>query len=320
LNGGKIVAVSEAFGVSRQSLSTWMKSYRAGGEDSLESGKRGRKNGEKRKLNEQQSKEIVKVITDHLPEQLKMPFVLWTRKAVQQLIYERFKLRLPIRSVGNYLNRWGFTPQKPAKSSYEQQPTQVKQWLDQVYPVIRERAKNEGAEIHWGDETGFKNESHVGRSFAPKGKTPVVKKQGKRFSTNMISTVTNQGKLRFMIYDSTMTWQVMIEFLTKLIKGSNNKIFLILDNLRVHHAKALKLWIEQHKESIELFFLPSYSPELNPDEYLNCDVKVNANSKRTPRNEEQLKSNLRSHMIKLQKTPERVKSYFQNKHIAYAAA
>lgn len=239
---------------------------------------------------------------------------------MQELIYARFKIRLPIRTVGDYLQRWGFTPQKPAKASYEQQPAQVKQWLDEVYPAIRERAKCEEAEIHWGDETGFKNESHVGRSFAPRGKTPVVKKQGQRFSTNMISTVTNQGKLRFMIYDTNMTWQVMIRFLTKLIQGSDRKIFLILDNLRVHHAKALKHWLAQRMEKIEVFFLPSYSPELNPDEYLNCDVTVNANSKLTPRTKEPRKQNLRSHMQMLQKTPARVKSYFQNKHINYAAA
>lgn len=311
--------MARTFGISRQSLSTWLKTYRTHGEDSLQSGTRGRKTGEKRKLEEKQSAQIVKIITDKLPEQLKMPFVLWTRKAVQELIRARFKIRLPIRTVGDYLRRWGFTPQKPAKSSYEQQPAQVKQWLDEVYPLIRDRAKQEDAEIHWGDETGFKNESHVGRSFAPKGKTPVVKKQGQRFSTNMISTVTNQGKLRFMIYDTNMTWQVMIRFLTKLIKGSDRKIFLILDNLRVHHAKALKHWLAQRTESIEVFFLPSYSPELNPDEYLNCDVKVNANSKRTPRTKDQLKQNLRSHMKMLQGTPARIKSYFQNKFISYAA-
>jgi hypothetical protein len=171
---------------------------------------------------------------------LKLAFALWTRHAVQQLIKQMFRITMPIRTVGDYLRRWGFTPQKPVKIAYEQRPAQVKKWLDEEYPAIKARARTEGADIHWGDETGVRSDCQHGRSYAPKGETPAIRLNAKRTSLNMISTITNQGKVRFMIYDGTMTVQVLIRFMKQLIKGADRKIFLILDNLRVHHARLVE--------------------------------------------------------------------------------
>ncbi len=318
-SGKRIGEVAEVFSVSRQSVSQWIKIYKKDGIKGLASSPRGIKPGQTLILNGEQSGRIRKMIVDNLPEQLKMPFALWTRKAVRELIYDLYGFWMPIRTVGDYLKRWGFSPQRPAKSSYEQQPGKVQKWLDQEYPKIQERAKKEKAQIHWGDETGFKNDCQAGRSYSPKGNTPVVPKMGKKFSANMISTITNQGKVRFMIYDGKMNAQVLIRFLKRLIQGASSKVFLILDNLKVHHAILVREWVDANAESIELFFLPAYSPELNPDEYLNCDVKINANSKRTPRTKEQLKGNLHSHMRMIQRSPGRVVPYFKNKYIKYAA-
>ena len=254
LSGKKIVEVARTMSVSRVSISNWLKTYLAEGMSALKSSKRGLKKGQRTRLDEQQSRKIRTIIVDKLPEQLKMPFVLWTRKAVRELIHERFGFWMPIRTVGEYLKRWGFTPQKPAKSSYEQQPKAVKQWLDDDYPQLKKRAKKEGATIHWGDETGFKNECHVGRSYAPKGKTPSVKKMGQKFSTNMISSISNQGEVRFMIYDGKMNAQMLIKFLKRLTQSSKTKVFLILDNLKVHHAHLVRDWVNEHKNEIEIFF------------------------------------------------------------------
>ena len=175
--------------------------------------------------------------------------------------------------MGDYLKSWGFTPQKPKKKAYEQNSKSVNKWLEDEYPKIKKQAKKENAEIHWADETGIKNTSQYGRSYAPKGKTPVKETLAKRLSLNMISTVTNQGKVRFMTYKGTMNSQRFVIFLKRLIKGANRKLFIILDNLKVHHSKIVKKWVEENKNKIALFYLPSYSPELNPDEYLNNDLK-----------------------------------------------
>ena len=201
----------------------------------------------------------------------------------------------------------------------EKKPERVEAWLKDEYPLIAERAKAEGAEIHWGDETGVRSDCQHGRSYAPAGKTPVQRVSGSRFSSNMISTVTNQGKVRFMLYQETLTAPVLIRFLARLIRDAGRKIFLILDNLRVHHRKKVRAWLEKHTDLIEVFFLPAYSPELNPDEYLNCDLKAQVHGGKPPKNRDELESRVRGAMMKLQNRPARVVAYFKNPKIQYAA-
>jgi len=275
--------------------------------------------GKHRTLNAEQEKELKKALVDKNPDQLKLPFALWTRRAVQQLIKELWSVQMPIRTVGEYLKRWGFTPQKPLRRAYEQNPVAVNKWLADDYPSIAAKAKTEKAEIHWGDETGLRSDSQHGRSYAPRGKTPAIILSAKRERINMISSITNQGKVRFMIYNCTMNSKTMIKFLKRLIKDADRKVFLILDNLRVHHSKPVKEWVEAHNDEIELFFLPSYSPELNPDEYLNCDLKAGVHSGPPARSQEQLKKKTISHLRMLQKKPKRVAKYFHHPKIAYAA-
>ena len=200
-----------------------------------------------------------------------------------------------------------------------QNPKAVSQWREEVYPEIKARATKENAVIHWSDETGIQNDAYNARGFTPKGKTPVVRLTAKRSKVNMISSITNQGKVRFMLYRETMTSQVLIRFLSRLIKDSDRKVFLVLDNLRVHHSKWVKAWLEKHKEQIELFFLPSYSPELNPDEYLNGDLKQRIRSGIPARTEEDLTKKTRSFMKTLQRRPKHVSKYFKHPKIAYAA-
>ena len=205
------------------------------------------------------------------------------------------------------------------KQAYEQRPAAVHKWLKEDYLTIRARAKKEKAEIHWGDETGIRSDSQHGRSYSPKGKNPVIRISAKRTSVNMISTVTNQGKVRFMIYKEKMHGKVLIKFMKQLIKGSTRKVYLILDNLRVHHAKDVKEWLANHHKEIEVFYLPSYSPELNPDEYLNCDLKAGVHSRPPSRSQDNLIKKVKSHMRKLQKLPGRVRKYFRHPKIVYAA-
>lgn len=263
--------ISELVGVNGNTVWKWWTKYEAEGARALKSKKRGRPVGSCRVLDADQEEGIRKLICDKTPDQLKLTFALWTRQAVQELIHIQLGVKIPIRTIGLYLKRWGFTPQKPLKRAYEQRPAEVQQWLEEEYPLIAARAGQEEAEIHWGDETGLRSDSQHGRSYAPRGKTPVIRLSAKRASINMISSITNQGKVRFMIYRDSMNAKRLIRFLRQLIKDADKKVFLILDNLRVHHCKPVKEWLAAHTDEIEIFFLPAYSPELNPDEYLNCD-------------------------------------------------
>lgn len=317
--GWKYSVISEAVGVNVSTVAKWCRAYRKGGDKAIRIRKRGRKDGMKRTMSSDQEAQVRQSIRDKCPEQLKLPFALWTRGAVQQLVKRLFSIDMPIRTVGEYLKRWGYTPQKPLRRAYEQNPKAVQKWLDEEYPEIAARAKREKAEIHWGDETGLRNDSQYGRSYAPRGKTPAVLLPAKREHISLISAVTNQGKVRFMVYENALNAATMIQFLKRLIKDAPRKVFLILDNLRVHHSQAVKEWLESHEDEIQLFFLPSYSPELNPDEYLNCDLKTGVHSGIPARTSSQLKRKAISHLRMLQKCSRRVSKYFQHPKIAYAA-
>ena len=312
--------IAELSGLSRTGIFNICKRHKEGGAKALHDAIGGRKLGENRLLDAAQEAQVRRLIADKTPDQLKMPYALWTRAAVAQLVEQRFGLRLQVRTMGKYLARWGFTPQKPMKKAYEQSPAAVKKWLDEDYPVIAARAKAEGAEIHWGDESGLRSDDVRGRGFAPKGQTPVIRVNNKRHGLSVISTVTNKGQMRWRIFDGALNASILIDFLRRLIKRATKKVFLILDNLRVHHAKPVKAWVAEHADAIELFYLPSYSPELNPEERLNADLKQ-AMGKRVPvRTKAKLRDAANEHMFMLEKSPQRVQSFFQDPRVKYAAA
>lgn len=310
---------AETVGISKTRASKIWQLYRRGGLDAIKPTPRGRRYGEQRQLSAEQEDALQALLVDKTPDQLKLPFALWTRDAVRLVIKKKFGLDLPLRTITDYLRRWGFTPQRPTKRAYEQNPKAVAQWHETTYPQIQARAKQEKSEIHWGDETGIQNDAYNARGFAPKGQTPIVRINATKSRVNMISSISNQGKVRFMLYRETMTAKVLIKFLARLIKDANRKVFLILDNLRVHHSKSVKAWLEEHKNQIELFFLPAYSPELNPDEYLNGDLKQRIRSGLLARTEKELTKKTRSFMKMLQRRPHHVRSYFNHPKIAYAA-
>lgn len=311
-------AIAEELGVRRATVSDWIKKATAG--ESPKEKKRGRSTGSGRQLTAAQEDRIRRDIVDKTPDQYKLPFALWNARAVQALIKQYFAHAMPIRTVRLYLKRWGFTPQRPLKRALEQKPEAVSRWLETEYPAIVARSRAEDAEIHWGDETAVSSVEHYPRGYAPKGQTPVlVLSQSRRHRTNLISSITNQGTMRFMVYEDTLTAKTLIKFLERLVKDSSRKVFLILDNLRVHHSRKVRQWLEKNSDRIELFFLPSYSPELNPDEYLNADLKARMSAGEPAYRREQMKKKVLSHLRSLQKQPERIRSYFEADKIRYAA-
>lgn len=311
--------IAKLVGVHPLTVGHWVRAYERQGLSGISAKPKGRPKYSGRSLSKEQEKYIQSLIADKTPEQLSLKFALWTRATVSRLIKDKLDIELAPSTVGKYLRSWGFTQQKPLTKAYEQNPKAVKKWLDETYPEILEQSKQEDAEIHWGDETGLRNDCQHERGYALKGKTPVVRLNVNRCKINMISSITNQGKVRFKVFDGSMNADILIEFMRRLIRDSERKIFLILDNLRVHHSKKVKAWVEKHSKAIALFYLPAYSPELNPDEYLNCDLKAGVHSGLPARNKQELEKKTRNHMRLLQRRPNRVRKYFKHRCIQYAA-
>jgi transposase len=312
--------ISRQLGVSYPAVCTTIWRYEREGAGTLAPKQRGRQVGTGRRLSDEQSARIRRLICEKRPEQMKMDFALWSRAAVMELIERECGLVLSVRAVGDYLARWGFTPQKPIKRAYEQSAPAVKAWLEETYPAIVQRARAEDAEIHWGDETAVVNTDVRGRGYAPKGQTPIAMAVGgTREKLSMISTVTNQGKARWMIIEGAFNSDRLIEFFEALVKEAPRKVFLILDNLGVHHSKPVKAWLAEHAEQMEVFYLPSYSPELNPDERLNAGLKHALGSRVALRTKAKLRLATENHMKKLEQQPEAVQAYFQDPKVKYAA-
>jgi transposase len=312
--------VAAILGVCPESVSRWFDAYQRGGTDALPGDRTGRPVGSGRRLSPAQEGRLEALVVVTTPADYGIASGLWTRQAVRQLILQEYGLRLPIRTVGEYLRRWGLTPQRPVRHASRQDPEEVRRWLEEQYPALVARAKAEGAEIHWGDETGARNEAARQRGYAPPNEPPEQAVPGQRFRVNMISTITNQGQVRFLLYDGTMTGALFVLFLTRLVAGAKRKIYLIVDRLKVHAAQEVQVWLYEHQDQLEIVPLPRYAPERNADEYLNQDVKANLNADGAAANRAELKEKLRSFMHRLGKLPEHVQAYFDHPKVAYAAA
>lgn len=318
--GQNFTEIARVLNVNRNSVSTWIKVYEEKGIDGLKPKKRGPSLGTNLQITVEQQDKIQKMLIDNDPEQMKLQFALWTREAVGLLIKEVTGKDLDLRQVGRYLKRWGFTPQRPIKRAYQRNDKAVKKWLNEEYPAIKKQAKKEEAEIHWCDEAGIKSHDHRGRGFAPKGKTPVRLHNPNGEKINKISSVTNQGKFRFLCYHGSFNYKTFHRFLKGLVvEAEGKKIHVIVDNLRVHHAKVIKRWVRRYNGLIELHYLPSYSPDLNPDEYLNCDLKTELAKRPERREKGRWEETVENTLEEFKNDPERIKSYFKANSIKYAA-
>lgn len=318
-DGSSQTEAARAVGVQRQTVNLWLKRYRERGEDGLLDGRRVSGRQGKGALTAEQARQVRRWIAEKTPDQLKLPFALWTSRAVRELIERRFGQRLGLSTVQLYLKRWGMTPQKPLTRATQRSPAAVAAWLKRDYPAIARRARRERAVVYWGDETGISNQDQIGRSYAPRGRTPVVGRTAKRITQSMISAVSNRGLMRFMLYDGALDVARFLTFLRRLIKDAAQKVFLVVDNLKVHHARKVKAWVQSHRHAIELFYLPAYAPEHNPDEYLNHDVKQKLRQKLQPGSKDELVANTRTVLRAIQRSPARVRGYFRPDPVKYAA-
>lgn len=304
--------ISENTGLNINTVRKTIRIYKDKGMEALKPKKRGRRVGEKRTLTPEQENHIRNAIVDKTPDQLKMKCCLWDRNSVKELILRQYGISMPIRTVGHYLKRWGFTVQKPVKKAKKQKPEQVEKWLNEEYPAVREQAKAEGAVIFWMDETAVQNECNYARGYAPKGQTPVLKIQTVKMHINMVSAINNEGKIFFKIYKEAMNGEIMKDFLCRIITVSSRKVFMICDNLKTHHSNMIRDWVSEHKDNLSLFFLPPYSPEYNPDEYLNHDLKQSIGSQTQADSIDDIQNNTNDFMSHLESNPSHVASYFDH--------
>src|SRR3954451_1222516 len=312
-------AIAAQVGLSPTGVLNICHRYAERGAVGLKSGPRGPEPGHGRFLSAKQEAEAGDLIRRHTPDALDLPFALWSRAAVRELIWQRFRVRLAVRTMGTYLARWGFTAQKPLRRAYEQDPAAVRRWLRRDYPAVAARAKAEGGAIFWGDgrtytSDGLRSDAVRGRSYAPRGRTPEV-----RVNLGLISAVTNKGELRSMVLDAASTAADQRRFLARLFRDADGKVFLILDRRPVHRSAKVRAWLAGREAEIEVFHLPGYSPELNPDEGVNGDLKQAVTRKAPARSKAQLKRAVVGHMRSLSKLPDRVRSFFGHKTFRYAA-
>ncbi len=312
-------AIAAQVGLTQTGVFNICKRFAERGAVGLKTGPRGPEPGHGRFLDAEQEAEACDLIRRHTPDELDLPFALWSRAAVRELIWQRFGVRLAVRTMGTYLARWGFTAQKPLWQAYEQDPAAVRRWLQRDYPAIAARAKAAGGAIFWGDETGLRSDDVRGRSYAPRGRTPEVRVNHKRANLGLISAVTNRGELRWMVLDGAIKAPSQLRFLARLVRDADRKVFLILDRLPVHRSAKVRTWLAGREAEIEVFYLPGYSPELNPDEGVNGDLKQAVTRQEPARSKAQFKRAAIGHMRKLSKLPDRVRSIFGHKTFRYAA-
>jgi transposase len=304
--------VAAGIGINRRTIYKWISAYHYYGEEAFSTGTR---TGRPAKLSGEQLEKLTKILRQKNPQQLKFEYALWTIP----LIRDKFNVRLSEVSVGRLLKRLGFTPQRPLYRAWQQDKAVVEHWREKEFPKLAKRAKRENALIFFADESGIRSDHHAGRTWAPKGKTPIVKATGARFSLNMISAINNRGQFRFMIVDGTVTATVFRDFLKRLIEGMDQKVFLVVDGHPAHKAKLVRNFVEANKDRIELVLLPPYSPELNPDELVWAHVKQRV-GKKTVQTREELVSAVNAALRSLQKLPGIVAGFFRTPTCEYAAS
>jgi transposase len=312
--------VADLLGVCRETVCRWWSAYTHGGVTALPQDRTGRPQGSGRVLDEAQGQHLQELLAGHRPDQLGIAAPLWTRRAVQDLIRREYGLQLPLRTVGEYLRRWGYTPQKPSRKNRRQEPEEVRRWLEEQYPALEVRAARAGAVIYWCDELGMGVDEYRGRGYARPGHTPEKAVTGGHSRVNGVSAINNQGDAHFLTFTGALDSAVFLTFVERLLAAEDRKVYLLLDRLRAQESAEVAAWVAERRERIELVPLPRYTPEGNVVEYLNNDAKAEVNARGLPQDQKELHAHLDGFLHRLAYWPERIISYFCHPAVQYAAA
>jgi transposase len=306
--------VAKVLKVSRASIFEWQKVYRAHGAEALRTKKT---RGPDSKLSDGQMSQLYRLVAGNDPRQLSFGLALWTRGMIQELIFRQFGVRLSLVSVGNVLGKLGMSPQRPLYRSYEQDPEKVAEWKQKTFPQIQARAKKEGAAIFFADEASVRTNYHAGTTWAPVGKTPVVSGTGRTRSISMVSAVSPRGELHFQVHETGIRQEEFLEFCKMLLADVGRPVFLIMDNSQVHRAKILKAYADGSNGMLSLFFLPPYSPNLNPDEWVWKNVKHDNLGRASVKSESELAEFAIAALARLRELPEKVRAFFGDPSLRY---
>ncbi|MFG2525121.1 IS630 family transposase [Streptomyces sp. NPDC048527] len=309
--------VASVFGVSLRAVDNWWAKWQAGGRKALLARTKGRPVAVHQVLGEAEQAAVRQAVLDHRPCDVGLVGQLWTRRLVGDLIAKLYRLRLTEPGIGKYLKRWGLSFQRPDKRAVEQDPKAVARWHERTWPAIRARAKAEGGEILFADQVGIRSDQVTGRTWGEKGRTPIVRRTGNRFSVNAMSAINTKGRMHFMVFAGTFDSAVMCRFLARLVGHFDHKIHLVVDGHFAHRSKKVKDWLTDHAEEIEPHFLPPYSPELNPDELVNADLKHSLPKSHRARNQAELAAETRRFFHRRQRQPHIVRGYFHGPHVRY---
>jgi transposase len=310
------VDIANMLGVATETVCRWWVAYSNGGVEAIPQDRTGRPLGSGRTLSDEQAKRVQQIIDTQSPEDVGIASPLWSRRAVRDLIAQECGVTMPVRTVGEYLRRWGYTAKKPRRHNRRQNPQEVREWLEKTYPAIKERARKEHAEIQWCDETGIAADEYPGYGYAREGQAATMEVPDPHIRINMVSAISNEGTLRFMTYPQTMTGELFIVFLGRLLRSTTGKIFLMIDRLRAHGTPEVKEWVAKHQDRIELFELPRRAPELNPDEYLNNDLKRTVKDEGLPSSKKELRSRVQQAMHEICNLPQHIMNFFLHPCVA----
>jgi transposase len=296
----------------------WVKRFKTEGIDGLKYKKRGRPIGSGRKLEPFQEANIQELIKSSLPSDHGLNYSTWTRRSVAEMVYNLYQIKIAVRTMGDYLQRWNMSPQKPVKYAIQRDEEKIRTWCNIIFPQIWAKAKSIGAKLFFGDESGMNTHGNNEKCYSPIGQTPVVKTSGTRFKTNVLSAISPDGLMRYMTYNVSMNARLFITFMANLIKSAHGaKVFFIVDNLKSHHSKIVTEWLRKHSNEIEVFYLPEYAPELNPVEYINNVIKQRFKSARQPVSKEEFSTLIGKILKHLQSDHKMVQSFFQKDEVKY---
>ena len=306
--------VIKSYGFCRTTIYRWLREAKRGGEKALKSRKA---TGAPRKLTARQEAAVAGWITGKDPRQYGFDFGLWTRQILVELVAKRFGVRLSVTSVGRLLAKLGITPQKPLRRAYERDPEAVEQWVKEVYPKLRKRAKRLGADIFFLDEAGVRSDSALGRTWAPKGRTPIILTSGRRQSVNAISAVAPNGAFWYDVYTERLNAKQFIQLLKRFLRRRRRPVILILDSHPAHVAKVVAEFVQSQRGCLELHFLPGYAPDLNPDEFVWKHLKSHGLAKKPLARGESLRTRVAHDLEVIKRNAYLVRSFFQAPAVAY---
>ena len=316
LEGEAVTAVMASYGLCRTTGYKWLAKVRGRG--------RGKRclaarpgTGRKPKLTRLQKSQVFRWVNGKNPMQYGFDFALWTRAIVRELILQKFNIRLSVTSVGSLLAELNLTPQKPLQRAYQRDPEAIERWQRNIFPAIAKQSKAEGAEIYFWDESGFRADAVQGKTWALRGKTPVVNRPGQRQSISAASAVNAKGAFWFATYPGGLSGELFVELLKQLMYRRKKPLHLVVDGLPAHKKAVVKEYVAGTEGRLTLHFLPGYAPDLNPDELVWSHAKRTGVARRPLQKGEKLQERVHEQLQKIGNNRQLVRSFFKHPSVAY---